>query len=418
MKNYYNILQKLYVKSYQKDKWDIRKIKIIQKELGYPDSKFKTVHVAGTNGKGSVSFKTANSLYKSGYKVGLFSSPHISSFRERIVINNKIISKKDVVKGTSLIFSLCSEHNVDLSFFEIVTLLCFWYFAKNKVDIAIIETGLGGRLDATNIITPIVTVITSISFEHTQYLGVSLDDIAKEKSGIIKENVPLVLGPNANLSVIKEIAKIKNSYVEQVFSKDSFYDDINIKIAKAVLSLLVNNGYNIDFDNIKDIIKKRPKCRFEVFTNKNTVGKLFQYFPKAVVLDVAHNKEAFISIKKALKSKYNVDKVRTILGISQDKDIEGCLDVIISFSSHIYCVEANSERSLPKERLYHYLLDEGYTSISMKKNINETVYSAITDADKNSELLLICGSFFIMDDVRKALDIKVERDNFELNEKL
>lgn len=417
MKNYYNILQKLYVKSYQKDKWDVSRIKIIQKALGYPDSKYKTVHVAGTNGKGSVSFKIANSLIKSGYKVGLFSSPHISSFRERIVINNTMISKDDVVKGTSLIFSLCSENNVELSFFEIVTLLCFWYFAKNNVEIAIIETGLGGRLDATNIITPIVSVITSISFEHTKYLGDTLEDIAKEKAGIIKEKVPLVLGPNANIPIIKDIAKSKNSFVDQVLSNDDFYDDINIKITKSVLSLLIEKGYNIKFENIENILKKRPKCRFEIITKRNSVGKLFQYFPKAVILDVAHNTEAFLSIKKALKKKFNVDKVRTILGISQDKDIEGCLDVIISFSSHIYCIEANNERSLSKERLYHYVLDEGYTNISMKKNINETIYSAITDADKNNELLIICGSFFIMDDVKKALGIKVERDNFELNEK-
>ena len=176
-------------------KLGLKNMETLNAMLGTPTQHFKCIHVAGTNGKGSVVYKIAKSLEKEGLRVGLYTSPHISSFRERIQINGQLIDESSVVAGLSRIFEEIDKSKIPATFFEITTALALKYFADQKVDYVVLETGLGGRLDATNIVTPVLSIITSISLEHTEYLGSTLEAIAKEKGGIIKPYVPIFIGP-------------------------------------------------------------------------------------------------------------------------------------------------------------------------------------------------------------------------------
>src|ERR1700722_3019256 len=176
--------------------------RLLDEFLGFPHRAYPCIHVAGTNGKGSVVTKIAKALELSGLKVGRYTSPHLVDFRERIAIQDEWISEEAVIEGMQRLFDFIDEHEIPATFFELTTLLAFDHFRSNMVDVAVIETGLGGRLDATNIIQPILTVITSISRDHTDLLGETLEEIAGEKAGILKPSVPLVLGARAVLEPI------------------------------------------------------------------------------------------------------------------------------------------------------------------------------------------------------------------------
>jgi dihydrofolate synthase/folylpolyglutamate synthase len=173
--------------------------------LGMPHTKFRSVHVTGTNGKGSVCTKIASGLQMAGLKVGLYTSPHISSFRERVSINGELISEQEVVLHLSRVMSLAQEHNIPATFFELTTLMAFCHFAQRNVEYAVVEVGIGGRLDATNIISPDLSVLTSIGLDHTDILGPTVEHITREKSGIIKQNAPAVIGPSVPRDIVREV---------------------------------------------------------------------------------------------------------------------------------------------------------------------------------------------------------------------
>ncbi len=219
--------------------------------LGRPHTKFKSIHVAGTNGKGSTSHMLASILQEAGYKVGLYTSPHLKDFRERIRINGKVVSKQFVIGFIKRNKSFFEANN--LSFFEMTVGMAFDYFAKQKVDIAVVEVGLGGRLDSTNIITPELSVITNIGFDHVQFLGDTLEKIAAEKAGIIKDNIPVVIGETQpeTQPVFKEKAKLTNSdiyfadqLVENVLESDlkGAYQKHNIKSVIQSVKVLRKSG--------------------------------------------------------------------------------------------------------------------------------------------------------------------------------
>ncbi|HMC02446.1 MAG TPA: Mur ligase family protein, partial [Flavobacteriaceae bacterium] len=222
--------------------------------LKFPEREFKTVHVAGTNGKGSTSHMIASILQEAGYKVGLYTSPHLKDFRERIKINGKEVSKQFVM-GFIKRSKLFLNQNT-LSFFEMTVCMAFDYFSKQKVDIAVIEVGMGGRFDSTNIITPEVSVITNIGLDHTQFLGKTLKDIAVEKAGIIKHNIPVVIGETQweTKAVFNDVAKEKNAQIvfadqkmEEKFESDlkGNYQLKNIKTTLQVIKVLQSKGFNI-----------------------------------------------------------------------------------------------------------------------------------------------------------------------------
>lgn len=211
-------------------KADLNNANLLDAYFGFPHRKFKTIHVAGTNGKGSVSHMLASTLQAAGYKTGLYTSPHLLDFRERIRVDGKIISQEFVADFTGSHMAIFEK--IKPSFFEMTVLMAFEYFAKEKVEIAVVEVGLGGRLDATNIIVPEVSVITNISKDHTQLLGNTIPEIAREKAGIIKKNIPVIIGETQEETrpVFDEIANKNNSeifYADQYYHIDDHFRDLN-----------------------------------------------------------------------------------------------------------------------------------------------------------------------------------------------
>ena len=207
--NYDNVIKYLYSLERKKgSKLGLKNIKELLRKINNPEKDLKCIHVAGTNGKGSVCAMISSVLQEAGYKVGMYTSPHLSDFRERFLINNKKISKKNIIKYFLEVKKFVDEQ----TFFEVITAMAFLYFKAEKVDFLVLEVGLGGRLDATNVVRPLISVITNVDIEHTDFLGKKIERIAYEKAGIIKENIPVVTGARGkSLSTIKRICKEKNS---------------------------------------------------------------------------------------------------------------------------------------------------------------------------------------------------------------
>jgi dihydrofolate synthase / folylpolyglutamate synthase len=373
----------------------LEEVRAVSKSLGSPERNYASVHIAGTNGKGSVATKIAKALELSGLKVGLFTSPHLSSYQERISINCEWISKEEVVEGAKEVFLQMEAFGFRLNFFEMTTLLAFRFFSKNKVDVAVVETGLGGRLDATNIITPVLSVITSIGRDHISILGDTEDQIAYEKAGIIKPQVPVVIGPKADYSVIRERAKALLSPLVMVEQTSGFYDRENSEIAKSALSLL-SALYPISDEAVCKGIESRPPCRFE------EIG--------GAIVDVAHNEDGFKRLLEALEVHYPEKEFCFLLGMSKDKEVVKCLELVSKKARHIYLVQSEHERSVQPSELASVLLKSGYTSFSEEEGIGSGVKRALEEGSCKKEVLVIAGSFFIMAEAREALGIKVARD--------
>ncbi len=340
--------------------------------LGLPE--FPMIHVAGTNGKGSVTTKIGKAYELLGYRVGVYTSPHLFTFRERIVINGEMISEQAVNEGLEKIFSL----GIDATYFEILTFLAFDYFSKEQIDIAIIETGLGGRLDATNVITPILTVITSIAEDHMPLLGTTLEEVAQEKAGIIKPGIPLVIGPKAQYRAIMD--KADELYIADEVEGD--FDAQNSEIARLALEV---NGVVCP-----EALKVRPMCRFEQEGD--------------VIYDVAHNADGFKALFKALELHFPGEAITAIVGMSKDKNIEKCFEVLVKHCKHIHLVEANSPRAATKEELAAVLDQMNYCSYT-----TGTIEDGMGTAGKK----VVCGTFFIMKDARNY----PTKDTLDLNER-
>ncbi len=326
----------------------------LAEKLDHPEKDFPLVHIAGTNGKGTVALKLSAVLQENGYRVGLFTSPHLYTYCERIQINGKMISEEDVVSGLEKILPLAK----DPKFFEITTLLAFHYFAREEVDIAIIEAGLGGRLDATNIIDPILSIITSIDIDHSSILGGTLDAIAKEKGGIIKNNTPVVLGESAARKPIFDIADEKNALV--ILSREG-----SLNIARKALKHLP-----FDTESTNSLVQ-RPPCRFEKRGD--------------MLLDVAHNPAAFTRLFEKIKKEYRRKKIHVLLGMAKDKDVEGSLKVIEKYADHIALLPSNHPRLLPQK--------------SFRVGTPMTLDEALAYAKKEKALPVVTGSFYIMPQV-------------------
>jgi dihydrofolate synthase/folylpolyglutamate synthase len=373
--------------------------------FGNPEKTFKSILVAGTNGKGSVSLKIAKSLQLSGFKTGLFSSPHISCFRERIQVDGELISEEDTARWLSKIFEVVEAAAIPATFFEMTTILALCYFAEKKVDFAVLEVGLGGRLDATNVVMPALSVITSIQFDHMAFLGNSLEMIAQEKGGTIRSFVPVILGPSAAAQpVLIEMAHQKEAPCVQVAPSDAvFYDDENSRIARAALESL-SKRYPLDFAAIEKGLLYRPPCRFQCVPLKHP--------PAAVILDVAHNTDGIKRLFEAVAHFYPGRFVRVVVGLSKDKDVEKCLQMIAEKAIYVHLVEAVHPRAAPVSQLKEML--PGGSSVHA--TIQEGVETALAQAAKHDEVLLVCGSFFIMDEARQALGIIEPRDPLQPNE--
>ncbi|PWH83468.1 tetrahydrofolate synthase [Algibacter marinivivus] len=366
--------------------------------LKNPENTFNTVHVAGTNGKGSTSHMLASVLQEAGYKVGLYTSPHLKDFRERIKINGEEVSKQFVIgfiKRNKPFF----EKN-KLSFFEMTVGMAFDYFAKQKVDIAVIEVGLGGRLDSTNIITPKVSVITNIGLDHTQFLGDTLELIAFEKGGIIKPNVPVVIGETQDETthVFKTLAE-KNK-TELVFAdkviKEHYKSDLvgtyqskNIKTTIQSIKELRKQGFSISDENLKvgllSVIKNTCLLgRWQILNDK----------PK-VVCDTGHNREGLTYVMQQLKNE-KFDSLHMVFGVVSDKDLRSIVDLLPKEATYYFC-KPNISRGLDAK-----VLREKFSEYNLKgsdyKSVSEAYKTALNTASKD-DFIFVGGSTFVVAEI-------------------
>jgi dihydrofolate synthase/folylpolyglutamate synthase len=419
-------------------KLGLQNIERLHNALGNPmdDPNLIVVHVAGTNGKGSTSLKIARTLELAGMKVGLFVSPHIASFRERMQVNQELISEQEVEQILPMIYDICERERIPATFFEVTTALAFQFFASNKVNAVVLETGLGGRLDATNVIrNPSVCVITSIGLEHTRILGDTIELIAMEKAGIIKKNVPVLVGPHCPHETIRKCALEKQASAyytcgdvledselagESSSVRDGEYFDYDIEnavIARAALRVLEKKGDLKDFPLDEDVIQKgtqqRPPCRFEELTVRGPTSE--KLIP--VILDVAHNPDAMIYLVKKIQATYpkKESKIRMVVGFSSDKDLTQCGRTLLDFisdPSRLHLVEAAHPRAAKLEDMFSAeprLLNSNFNE--KNRSITTQVESALCLAEKNDEMLVICGSVFLMAEAREALGIDEPRDS-------
>ena len=378
-------------------KADLSNTLVLINHLNNPQKYFKSVHVAGTNGKGSVSSMLASILQEAGYKVGLFTSPHFKDYRERIRINGKEIEEQFVVDFVDKNKTFFEEN--ELSFFEMTTGLAFSYFAKQNVDIAIIEVGLGGRLDSTNVISPLVSVITNIGFDHKQFLGNTLGKIAYEKAGIIKPHTPVVIG-ETNLDtkpIFVTIAKLNKAEVHYAETKDfpvyecelkGDYQKHNIKTVLTVISLLQVH-FSISKKNIE-------KGLLHVSRNSGLKGRWQVLSEKPfVVCDTAHNEHGLRIVVEQLKAlKYKT--LHIVIGVVNDKDLEEILPLFPKKAIYYFC-SPNVSRGLDVKVLQAKAKDF---------NLNGKIYSSVAEAYKKAmqnadkeDVVFIGGSTFTVAEV-------------------
>lgn len=370
--------------------------------LACPTAFYATVHIAGSNGKGSVATKIAKGLELSGYRVGLYTSPHLFSFRERIVVDGQWMTEEEVIDGMQKIFAIDQQYDLKATFFEMTTFLAFDYFRKKQVDIAVIETGLGGRFDATSVVSPVLTVITSINREHVHILGSDLEQIAFEKAGIIKEGVPVILGPKARFQSIYDRAKALHCPVHVSKKISYFYDEENNAIADLALRQLASS-FPLVPNAIERALVTRPPCRFE------RIGD--------AIFDVAHNPDAIFYLLQALHTFFPQSQFRFLVGFSKDKEYDQCLDLIASVATHIHLVQAPTQRAATTEELRCCLNNEDPAFSSSHSSIQEGVKQAYARARAQGEILVICGSFYIMADAKEAIGVQPPKDSLDLNEK-
>jgi dihydrofolate synthase / folylpolyglutamate synthase len=395
--------------------------------LDNPQKKFKSIHIAGTNGKGSVSHMLAAVLQTAGYKTGLYTSPHLKDFRERIKIDGRMVNEEFVIDFTEKIKPLIEE--IEPSFFEITVAMAFDYFDEQQVDIAVIEVGLGGRLDSTNIITPELSVITNIGYDHMNMLGNTLEAIAGEKAGIIKENIPVVVGEHNTITVpvFLNKAKEKNAAIhfadkkrntpdwqwknnelvvevvevaeEHKTDRKHFHLDLtgiyqtkNLLTVLEACSLLHDMGWRTDEHIIQKALPHVKKL-----TGLHGRWEIIHHNP-TVVLDVGHNEDGVKQIVQQLELTPHKN-LHIILGMVKDKEIGKVLSLMPRTAAY-YFTQAAIPRAMDAEVLKAEGEKTGLTGKTFT-NVNIALKEAITKADKE-DFILICGSVFLVGEVNNT----------------
>ena len=376
-------------------KKDLTNIVALSNHLGFPEKKFKSVHVAGTNGKGSTSHMISSVLQEAGYKVGLYTSPHLKDFKERIRVNGMPISETDVIDFVDCNKSFLKEQG--LSFFEMTVGMAFDYFAKQQVDIAVIEVGLGGRLDSTNIVSPLVSVITNIGYDHIQFLGDKLSEIAFEKAGIIKPGVPVVIGEKQNeiIPVFQDMATKNNTslYFAEDLINGNYTTDLlgnyqlkNVKTAVQTLQLLRQKEFNIT-NKVTDIGLQN------VVKNTDLKGRwqILNLEPK-VICDTAHNEEGLKIVLDQLKNE-KFQNLHIVLGVVNDKNLSNILPLFPKNATYYFC-KPNIPRGLEAKEL-----QQNAIQFQLKGEVYLSVieaYQVALDKAKNDDLVFVGGSTFVV----------------------
>jgi dihydrofolate synthase / folylpolyglutamate synthase len=378
---------------------DLDNTRLLVNHLNNPEKELVCIHVAGTNGKGSTSHLLASILQEAGYKVGLYTSPHLKDYRERIKINGKKISQAfviDFIEANKLFFEA-----QQLSFFEMTVGLAFEYFRKKKTQIAIIEVGMGGRLDSTNIVTPQISVITNIGMDHMQFLGNTLEAIAFEKAGIIKPKIPVVIGEYTNETkpVFEEQANrnqapiyFASDEIETIYKSTLVgdYQEHNIKtVLKTIAVLNGQNKFKVSNKQIKEGL-------LNVIKNTDLRGRWEQIHVKPLVIcDTAHNKEGLQIVLNQI-SNQKFESLQMVVGVVNDKNLDEILPLFPK-NAHYYFCKPNIARGLSadllKEKAQHYgLIGESYTSV-------KKAYKAALSASKEQDFIYVGGSTFVVAEV-------------------
>ena len=385
------IYQRKGVIAYKKD---INNIISATKILKDPHKKFRNIHIAGTNGKGSIAHMLSSIFQEAGYKVGLYTSPHLKDFRERIKINGKMISQKqviDFVKKYKYDFE-----KINLSFFEFTVALAFNYFAKEKIDIGIIETGLGGRLDSTNIILPELSIISNIGIDHTNLLGNTIEKIAREKAGIIKSKTPVIIGRNQKKirKILIDVANKKNTTLTYS-SPHNYQTDLNGNYQKENINTVVTAI--LELQKVGWKIKNKHIQNGLLNTKKNTgiLGRWQKLKEKPLIIcDIAHNKDGINAIIKQLKKqKYN--NLHIVFGTVNDKSLD-ILSLLPKDAKYYFC-KPNIPRGLNE-----VILQNSASRKKLKGKCYHSVKKALKAAKINAnkeDLIFIGGSTFVVAEI-------------------
>lgn len=390
---------------------------LLDEHFGHPHRKFKSIHIAGTNGKGSCSHTLAAILQNDGYKVGLYTSPHIMDFRERIKINGECISKEYVIEFVNQEKNLFEK--IHPSFFEVTTALAFKYFAEQHVDYAIIEVGLGGRLDCTNIITPILSIITNISFDHTNFLGNTLEKIAKEKAGIIKQNIPVIIGETTNETkpVFKTCAESMNAEIIYADENDEIisftmnedggitYNTRSFGIIQGELGGLYQKKntntilHAVRFLYNQHIIKNTGSINNGFYNVCKLTGLIGRWQKigsnPSVICDTGHNVGGWTYISRQLQlQKYN--KLHIVFGMVNDKDVDGVM-CLLPKNAHYYFTKPQSKRAIPEKDIQRKAMTHGLAGDCY--NDVPSAYTAAKKLATPDDMIFIGGSSYIVSDL-------------------
>lgn len=410
-----NLLEELYSYSMFSIRLGLDNIKEICKHLGNPQDNYKVIHITGTNGKGSTSTTIEKVLIEAGYNVGKYTSPHILEFNERIAFNNKYIENKDVAYYYEKVKKIIDEHKIPATFFEVTTAMMFDYFNDKKADYVVLEAGMGGRYDATNICNSILTIITNVGLDHTEYLGDTIYKIAREKAGIIKAS-PYTIFADNNPDVEKAISEETRNYVN-VLKKyfDAKYDldfktfmtNIEIENKRYEFSLFGDYQFKnflcayeaLKYLKIKeDILKKAFKevvwqCRFEVYS-KNPL----------VIFDGAHNADGVNELCKIISKNFKREDVTILVSILKDKEKKSMFRKLNEISSNIVITSIpDNPRGCKASELY----EEVDNSIKKDFEYVEEPINAYKQAiEKNKKITVCCGSFYILIKLKEGLNEK------------
>ncbi|WP_300358294.1 folylpolyglutamate synthase/dihydrofolate synthase family protein [Fusobacterium sp.] len=404
------LLDELYSYSLFGIKLGLENIQKICDYFGNPEKKYKVIHITGTNGKGSTSTIIETVLLEAGYSVGKYTSPHILKFNERIRANGEDISDRDIAILYEKVKNAIKEINITPTFFEVTTAMMFLYFAEKKVDYAVLEVGMGGRFDATNVSDGDISIITNVSLDHTEYLGKNIYDIALEKAGIIKKKSKVIVGDDneeflrAIYTKKQDIVNVVEKYRDITYNLDfkNFITEINIGENRYNLSLFgdyqVKNflcayealkELGIKEEIIKEAVSKVVwQCRFERFSSN-----------PLVVLEGAHNIDGINNLKKILEKEYKTNEIVMIVSILKDKKVEEMLKVCSSLSDKIILTSlSDNPRGLSGEKLLDYT---DKSSIFMVEDDMKKAYEKAREF--NRRIVVVCGSFYTCEKFKKEI---------------
>lgn len=409
----------------------LERMELLLKLLDHPEKRINVVHVAGTNGKGSTCAAISSILQSAGYQVGLYTSPHLIRLNERFKINGEEIPDQELEGLAAQLHEILEvwDRHTNLerpTQFELYTALAFLYFVSKSVDLAVVEVGLGGRLDATNLVNPLISVLTPINYDHTERLGTSVEEIAREKAGIIKKSGRVVLAPQQEQAaavitgvcqslqaevcwVGKDVTYRKKTALsgqncfdyqgknincfDLCFSLLGEHQIINAAVALTVIDFLIDLGYQITSQSVREgLLRTKWPGRIEVM-NKNPL----------VIFDGAHNPHGALALARAIKNNFQYEKLIIVLGVLADKDIKGILRHLMPIADQLIITKPSNERAVEPENV-KILADHIFTgSIFLETKINKALETALSQADRK-DLICVTGSLYLLGESKLALE--------------